>query len=197
MSGMRRLALWVVTMVVLGANPITAQDGTAPGAGLTQAAMAPPQPREAAPAGQTPERVGSVTGFPIPRFVSIKASEAFARRGPSSAHQIDWVFTRRDQPVQVVAEYGHWRRVVDRDGEGGWMHYALLSGVRTGLVEVDMLPLRHRPDPAAPVRAMAERGVIAEIHECRPDWCRIGVSGYRGWVPNGTMWGVRPGEIFD
>ena len=39
----------------------------------------------------------------------------------------------------ITAEYGHWRRVQDRDGAGGWMHYTLLSGVRTAIVEADML----------------------------------------------------------
>ena len=113
-------------------------------------------PHEAA--AQDAQEVGAVTGFPIPRYVSIKASEANARRGPSRSHRIDWVFQRRNMPVQIVAEHGHWRRIVDRDGAGGWMHYSLLSGVRTAIIETDMLELRQRPDPAAPVVAQAELG---------------------------------------
>lgn len=65
---------------------------------------------------------GSVTNLPLPRFVSMKAVEGNVRRGPSLAHRIDWVFTRRDMPLEIVAEYGHWRRVQDRDGLGGWIH---------------------------------------------------------------------------
>lgn len=140
---------------------------------------------------------GPVTGFPIPRYVSIQASEAFARRGPSRSHRIDWVFQRRNMPVQVVAEHGHWRRVVDRDGAGGWMHYSLLSGVRTAIIELDMLELRQRPDPDAPVVAQAELGVIAFLDACDGAWCRLNVGGHRGWVPMETLWGVDPGEVFD
>lgn len=143
------------------------------------------------------EAVGAVTGFPIPRYVSIKASEAYARRGPSRSHRIDWVFQRRNMPMQIVAEYGHWRRVIDRDGAGGWMHYSLLSGVRTAIVEVDMLELRQHPDPTSPVQAQAELGVIAFLEECANDWCRLNVGGHRGWVPEDTLWGVEPGEVFD
>ena len=74
---------------------------------------------------------GPVTNLPIPRFVSLKADEANVRRGPSLTHRIDWVFTRREMPLMIVAEHGHWRKVQDRDGAGGWVHYALLSGART------------------------------------------------------------------
>jgi SH3-like domain-containing protein len=150
-----------------------------------------------ASAETTPQRVGPVTGFPIPRYVSLGASESNARRGPSRSHRIDWVFTRRGMPVMIVAEHGHWRRIVDRDGVGGWVHYALLSGVRTALVEVDMTPLHARPDLGSPVRARAEQGVVGRLRQCRPDWCLLEVGGYRGWVETAAIWGVDPGETFD
>ena len=150
-----------------------------------------------APAEPRDPRIGSVTGFPIPRYVSIKASEANARRGPSRSHRIDWVFQRRDMPVMVVAEHGHWRRVVDRDGVGGWVHYTLLSGERTAIVEVDRLPLYTRPDTGSMVRAEAERGVIGSLRECHESWCEMEVGGFRGWVEVSGLWGVDPGESFD
>jgi len=133
---------------------------------------------------------GPVTNLPLPRFVSLKTDEGNARRGPSTAHRIDWVFTRREMPLEVIGEYGHWRQVRDRDGAMGWMHYSLLSGLRTVLVEVDLVPLRSRPDAGAAVVAHAEAGVVARLGECVADWCRISASGQRGWVPVATLWGV-------
>jgi len=164
---------------------------------LAALAQSPAADTSPIPASATAGRVGSVTGYPIPRFVSIKASEANARRGPSRSHRIDWVFQRRDLPMMVVAEHGHWRRVVDRDGVGGWMHYTLLSGVRTAIVLSDMLPLYSRPDPASLVRAQLERDVIGRLADCVPGWCRMEVEGYRGWVETSALWGVAPGEVFD
>ncbi len=144
-----------------------------------------------------PLRVGPVTGFPIPRYVSMRASEGNARRGPSRSHRIDWVFTRRHMPMMIVAEHGHWRRVVDRDGAGGWMHYSLLSGERSAIIEVDMLPLYSRPDLTSTIRAHAELGVTGRLDECQPEWCLMEVGGYRGWVQTAAIWGVDPGEAFD
>lgn len=97
----------------------------------------------------------------------------------------------------ITAEHGHWRRVQDRDGAGGWVHYALLSGVRTVLVEKDMVQGHTRPEETAPVTAMFEMGVVAKLGDCDPDWCRISAGGYKGWVPKTTIWGVDADEIRD
>lgn len=143
------------------------------------------------------QAVGPVTNLPLPRYVSMKASEGNVRRGPSLTHRIDWVFKRRDMPLQITAEHGHWRRVEDRDGAGGWVHYALLSGVRTVIVEQDMLPIHTRPDPQTPIVAALELGVVARLGDCIPDWCRITAGGYRGWARTAKLWGVVPGELRD
>ncbi|MEM9474478.1 MAG: SH3 domain-containing protein [Pseudomonadota bacterium] len=140
---------------------------------------------------------GQVTNLPMPRYVSLKAAEGNVRRGPSLSHRIDWVFTKRNMPLEIVGEYGHWRRVRDRDGAGGWMHYSLLSGTRTIIVDQDMLPLRTKPETSAATVAHAEAGVIARLGACTLDWCRISAGGQRGWVPKATLWGVKPEEIRD
>ena len=140
---------------------------------------------------------GPVTNLPLPRFVSMKAAEGNVRRGPSLTHRIDWVYTRRDMPLEITAEHGHWRRVRDRDGAGGWVHYSLLSGARTVLVERDMLSLYQRPDPNSQVTARLELGVIAQLGKCDETWCRLTAGGYRGWAPKSALWGVTPDEIRD
>jgi SH3-like domain-containing protein len=138
---------------------------------------------------------GPVTGMDLPRFVSMKASKGFARRGPSGTHRIDWVFKRRHMPLRVVDEYGHWRRVQDRDGAGGWMHYSLLSGNRTVIVEAELAELRRRPSAEAPVTARLQSGVVAWLGECAAGWCEIEVEGAEGWVETATLWGVAPDEV--
>ncbi|WP_317055735.1 SH3 domain-containing protein [Roseovarius rhodophyticola] len=140
---------------------------------------------------------GPETNLPLPRFVSMKASEGNARRGPSLTHRIDWVFKVKDQPLEITAEHGHWRRVRDREGAGGWIHYSLLSGARTALVEKDMLDMRAKPDETAMVVAHLERGVVAHIDECHLEWCRLKTGGYRGWVAKSHIWGVEASEVLE
>lgn len=140
---------------------------------------------------------GCVTNLPLPRFVSLKGTEGNARRGPGLTHRIDWVFTRPGMPLRITAEFDNWRRVEDQDGAGGWVHYALLSGVRSVVVTLDMAEMRDSPDSGAHVVAQAEMGVIGRILECVPDWCRIQSAGERGWIAKSAVWGVEPGEIIE
>ncbi|PID36016.1 MAG: aspartyl-trna synthetase [Rhodobacterales bacterium] len=139
---------------------------------------------------------GPQTGLPLPRFVSLKAREANVRRGPSLSHRIDWVFQRRGMPLQVVGEYEHWRRVQDQDGVGGWVHYMLLSGARTGLVETDLAGLYASADTRSLVKAHLEAGVIVSIERCKPAWCRVRAEGIKGWVEKKHIWGVTSEEVF-
>lgn len=140
---------------------------------------------------------GVVTNLPIPRYVSMKATEGNVRRGPSLTHRIDWVYKRKDLPLKITAEHGHWRRVEDIDGAGGWVHYSLLSGVRTVIIKADEVPLRMKPLPDAPVNALVQHDVVAKLGECLPNWCRIRAGGYRGWVQKAALWGVEPDELRD
>ena len=140
---------------------------------------------------------GSVTNLPLPRYVSLKASEGNVRRGPSLTHRIDWVFQRKDTPLIITAEHGHWRRVEDRDGAGGWIHYSLLSGTRTAIVERDMLGLLSKPDAGSLVVAHLELGVIARLEECTATWCRLNAAGYKGWALKTELWGIGPKEILE
>ena len=80
---------------------------------------------------------------------------------------------------------------------GGWVHYSLLSGSRTVLVDQDMLTLRTRPETDAPVTVALEAGVIARLGKCELEWCRVSTSGYRGWAPKARLWGVAIDELRD
>lgn len=152
--------------------------------------------RPALASGIETER-GPETGLPLPRYVSLKSSEGRARRGPNRTHRVDWIYTRRDIPLRVTAEFEHWRRVEDHEGQGGWMHYSLLSGVRTALVMADMAPMLSHPRDNAPQVALLESGVVARIMSCDPDWCRVRAENLRGWVAREALWGVDPHEVLD
>ena len=140
---------------------------------------------------------GPVTNLPMPRYVSLKASKANARRGPSLSHRIDWVFVRKHMPLEIYGEYENWRRVRDIDGAGGWVHYSLLSGSRTTILTVDMQPLFKTPENDAKIVARFEKGAIGDITKCALNWCQLTAGGYKGWVPKIAMWGVYVDEEKD
>ncbi len=149
----------------------------------------------ALPVSAQQDALGPVTNLPLPRFVSLKATEANVRRGPSQSHRIDWILMHRGTPLQITAEYEHWRRVQDQDGAGGWIHYTLLSGVRTVVITAERVAMHDSPNDESPTVALAEKGVIARLGDCVPDWCMIEADSYEGWVRKSDVWGVGAGEI--
>ena len=138
---------------------------------------------------------GQVTNLPIPRYVSLKAKEANARRGPSLSHKIDWIYKRENIPLEIYAEYGNWRKVRDFEGFGGWVHYTLLSGIRYVLVKDELLDMRLLPSDDAQVIARIPQYNIATLDKCSIDWCRVTDDGYKGWVLKSGIWGVYEKEI--
>ncbi|MDH3739779.1 MAG: hypothetical protein OER92_11340, partial [Alphaproteobacteria bacterium] len=50
-----------------------------------------------------PAAAQSETGLPLPRFVSLRADAVNLRTGPGRRYPIDWVYTRSDLPIKIVA----------------------------------------------------------------------------------------------
>ena len=188
----QRVLFWMLAVLLAAPAPAAARDG-APGAvPRADAARAAP-----APIPDAAEATGRVTGFDLPRFVTLKRDRARARRGPGEQWHVDWEFVARGMPLEVVAEYGNWRRVRDIEGQGGWIHHIFLDGRRSAVVTSDMAPLRARPDAGAAERARLEAGVILTLTRCAAGWCEAEGGDARGWVEADALWGVRPGESFD
>jgi SH3-like domain-containing protein len=132
------------------------------------------------------------SGLPIPRFVSLRSSEVNLRVGPGHHFPTEWVYQRANLPVQIVAEFGDWRKVSDIDGTLGWIHKAMLSGHLYVMVLKDKTPLRVSNDLDADAVAYLETGVIGKLLKCKEQMCAIEIRGtpsYKGWVLKDNVWG--------
>lgn len=198
-------ALLCGAAVVLAAAALAEQAGASqatPAGTDIEAAASAADASAAARAEASPDpgsgQRGSVTSLPLPRYVSMRAESANARRGPSLDQRVDWEFLKRGLPLRITAEYGQWRRVEDADGMGGWVHQALLSGTRTGLVRgTESVGLRRKPSDAAGAVALLEPGVIVRVESCEGGWCAATVGTFDGYLPQAALWGVDPDETFD
>ena len=158
---------------------------------------APPAPAPPPVAEKPPEPTkGSVTGMPLPRFAALRADEVYMRIGPGKHYPIEWVYKRRDLPVQIEREFEDWRLVRDQENTKGWVHQATLAPRRTGVVAGGEQVLRRDArDDAEPV-ARLKPGVIVRLRACdaASDWCQAQVQDYRGWMKRSEVWGLLPGE---
>jgi SH3-like domain-containing protein len=146
---------------------------------------------------------GSISGLPVPRFVSLKPSKVNVRAGPTKDNDVTWVYTRSGLPVEVTAEYENWRRVRDWEGAEGWVYHSLLSGRRTAIVIPQAsakdapLPLHADADGHSRVVARVQPGVLGTVKRCTGAWCRLIGEGYDGWIEQDRLWGVYPNEKID
>ncbi|WEX08550.1 SH3 domain-containing protein [Chelativorans sp. AA-79] len=147
-------------------------------------------------------RLGSETGLELPRYVSLGSSRARLRAGPGTQYSIEWVYVTPGIPLEIIAEYGNWRKVRDWSSAQGWMYHALLSGRRTAIVapwQTDPVPLKHEPSDKAATTAILSPGVKGSLERCDGSWCRISIKGdaWHGYVSQAKLWGVYPGEALE
>ena len=139
---------------------------------------------------------GTNTGLPLPRFASLKTDEVNLRTGPGLRYPIEWVYKRRDLPVEIEREFEVWRLIADQDGVKGWVHQATLVGRRTFVVAGAEQTIRADKEDTANAVARLKPGVVGRIRACETNaaWCQVQVGEYRGWLKRDAFWGTLPGE---
>lgn len=132
------------------------------------------------------------SGFPVPRYVSLKVGKVNGRKGPSRQHPIAWQYRRKGLPLIVVAETEMWRKVRDVTGDESWIHKPALSGVRHVLV-LEEAALHRKAKDTARIMALVERNALLELEDCNEnDWCEVkSANGLRGWTQRYKLWGAQ------
>jgi SH3-like domain-containing protein len=149
----------------------------------------------AAVAAEQQTQLGPISRLPVPRFVSLKSDRVNLHEGPSKDHRTLWVYERAGLPVEITAEFEIWRKIRDSEGAEGWVLHSLLSGRRTALVapwKKEPLPL-FGADHTTTLAKLAPN-VVASLRGCDGAWCRVTGQGFDGYMQQGNLWGVYPGE---
>lgn len=139
---------------------------------------------------------GSNTGLPLPRFAALRSDDVNFRTGPGTRYPIEWVYKRRDLPVEIEREFEIWRLVRDQQGNKGWVNQATLTGRRTAVVAGTEHVLHQSASDTAPATAKLKPGVIIRLRSCeaKSEWCQAQVGDYRGFIRRTEIWGVLPDE---
>ena len=142
--------------------------------------------------------IGSDSRNPIPRFVSIKSSEANLRVGPDTDYPIILKYILPHIPLKVEDEFDKWRKIVDSENNKGWIHVSLLSNNRYGIIKeklngyVNMLK-----KPNGNAIGSIGSGNIVKLKKCEDNWCLIIYENHEGWLKNNYIWGLFNNENFD
>ncbi len=114
------------------------------------------------------------------------------RVGPSITEQLKFNYKCTLNPVQITAEFDNWRQIKDSEGNEGWIHEAMLDGRKyVKIINDKGTNIFRLPNNRSKVIAIAEKGFIAKLIECKGDWCKITLSNrHKGWVYKRELWGA-------
>ncbi|HSH13867.1 MAG TPA: SH3 domain-containing protein [Desulfurivibrionaceae bacterium] len=127
-------------------------------------------------------------------YVSVTKDKVNIRATPSTKAAISSeVFA--GFPLEVLKRDGQWAKVVDFEGDKGWIHTSLISKDKTVIVRKKDINLRQEPntDKNTPVIATVKYGVVFTPLEKKGDWLRVRHDDTtEGWLSKSLVWPSDP-----
>ena len=143
-------------------------------------------------------KTGSVTGFKLPRFVSLKSNDVNLRVGPSVNYPIELKYIQKNLPIEIIDEFDVWRKIKDHENNIGWVHKSLIKGDRFILTvnkNENVKNIYNRPN--GKLIGIIKSNNIINLENCLIDWCYISHIDISGWISKGYIWGVYKDEIYN
>lgn len=137
-------------------------------------------------------------GSALPRMVSLRSDNVYARSGPGKKYPIEWIYKQKGAPLEIINEFELWRQVRDWEGSTSWIHKTLLTGRRfVKIITPGENNIYGKPHFDSKVIAKVEDGVIGEIKKCpkKSEFCLIKFDSIEGWVLKKNVFGVYENEV--
>ena len=142
--------------------------------------------------------IGQVTGYKIPRFVSLKSDKGNVRIGSTTNYPIILKYITKNMPIEITDEYERWRKIRDIDGNEGWIYGDLLKGDRFAIVIKNNESKIHalsKPN-GIPIGEIGELNIV-KIKVCLKKWCKIKFDNHKGWMSKKNLWGIYENETIN
>lgn len=141
------------------------------------------------------EKIGSETGYKIPRFVSLKSNESNLRIGSSKKYPIILKYITKNLPLEIIEENGQWRKIKDFENNVGWIHESIIMGDRYAIINHKydaLLQILNKPKGKV-IWKIGQRNIV-KIKTCLIEWCYISYEKNLGWTKKENLWGVYQNE---
>ncbi len=138
------------------------------------------------------QRDHTVSGYCVPRYVSLRRDEVYGRRGPGKDYPTVYVYHTRGLPVQIVAETAEWRRICDPEGGAVWVNRNMVDGRRTVVVRGAAPINLTETAGGGKVAGRLQGQGLAQLEACKEGWCRLKAGGVEGWAAEQELWGLNP-----
>lgn len=125
--------------------------------------------------------------FASERF-SVAASVANVRSGPGTKYDILWKASKF-YPIRIIKKAGSWYRVVDFEGDEGWMHKSLVRKIPSVITIRENCNIRSGPSTKYKIVFTSEKGVPFKVIKRKGNWIYIQhADGDKGWIYKMLVW---------
>ena len=122
-------------------------------------------------------------------FVSLKYNKVHVRYGPSSNSPIKYIYKKKYLPLKVIDKKEHFRKTIDFKKNSGWIHISQLIKSNSLIVLKDKIVFKKASKFSKPIIKL-EKGRLAIIKKCLPEWCKVKIDKYVGWIKISNVWGI-------
>ena len=122
-------------------------------------------------------------------FLTLRYNKVNLRQGPSTEYPIKIFYKKKFLPVLIQDQSDNFRKIRDHENNSGWIHISQLSKKKAAIVIEDKLIVFNNPTIYSKPKVILNKGRLCLITKCKPQWCKIKVDKYRGWVKKESLWG--------
>ena len=124
-------------------------------------------------------------------FVSLKKNKVNVRYGPSFESDIKYVYKKINLPLKQIDKKENFRRIIDFKNNSGWIHISQLKKSNSVILTKKQVVFSKPTKFSKPI-AVAEKGKLFLIKNCKNKWCKIKENNMSGWILFETYWGKLP-----
>ncbi len=123
------------------------------------------------------------------KMYSVAATKANLRAGSGARSSVRWVYGK-GFPVKLLTRKGSWYKVVDFEGDVGWIYNKLLSRKPYFIVKRKRVNIRSGPGTRYKLLGKAKYGVVFKTILRKKGWVKVKhAKGLVGWIRRDLLWG--------
>tara|TARA_Y100001970_G_scaffold286883_1_gene410147 strand:- start:1346 stop:1795 length:450 start_codon:yes stop_codon:yes gene_type:complete len=124
-------------------------------------------------------------------FVMLKNNKVNVRYGPSFEYPIKYIYIKKNLPIKVIDKKENFRRIIDHKHNSGWIHTSQLRKASSIVLTKNQL-IFSKPTKFSEPIAIAEKGKLILLKNCKIKWCKIKNKNISGWMLFDNFWGKLP-----